>query len=94
MLEIVTSCHCIQFQGQLMVQTDLVGFWICAEISGMLKKNRLEELVPLGKRSAWLHTSILQNFARWHFFDVSKRIFMRDSYQNRREYLKSITKAL
>ena len=39
---------------------------------GMLKKNRLEELVSLGRRSAWLHASILQNFARWHFFDVNK----------------------
>ena len=36
----------------------------------MLKKNELEKLVSAMKRSAWLQASILQNFARRHFFDV------------------------
>ena len=36
----------------------------------MLKKNELEKLVSAVKRSAWLQASILQNFARRHFFDV------------------------
>ena len=39
-------------------------FWICAEILGMLNKNRLEKLVSPVKKSSWLHASTLQNFAR------------------------------
>ena len=38
----------------------------------MLKKNRLEKLVSPVKRSALLHASTLQNFARRHFFDVNE----------------------
>ena len=36
------------------------------------KKNRLEKLVSLVKRTAWLHASTLQNFARRHFSDVNE----------------------
>ena len=36
----------------------------------MLKKNELEKLVSVVKRSAWLQASILQNFNRRHFFDA------------------------
>ena len=43
----------------------------CAEISGMLKKNRQKKLVSPVKRSAWLHAYALQNFARRNFFDVN-----------------------
>ena len=50
----------------------LVGFEIFAEFSEMLKKNRLEKLVSPVKWSAWLYASTLQNFARWHFFDVNE----------------------
>ena len=50
----------------------LVGFWICAEVSGILKKNWLEKLVSPVKRSALIHASILQNFTRRHFFDLNK----------------------
>ena len=51
------------------------------EILGMLTKNRLEKLVSLLKRSAWLHASTLQNFARRHFFDVNEVcIFMKNRY--------------
>ena len=51
------------------------------EILGMLTKNRLEKLVSLLKRSAWLHASTLQNFARRHFFDVNEvSIFMKNRY--------------
>ena len=50
----------------------LVGFWICAEVSGIFKKNWLEKLVSPVKRSALLHASTLQNFARRHFFDVNE----------------------
>ena len=32
-----------------------------------VKKSRLEKLVSLVKRSAWLHASTLQTIARWHF---------------------------
>ena len=52
----------------------LVGFSICAEMSGLLKKNRLEKPVFLVKQSAWLHASTLQNFARRHFFEVNEII--------------------
>ena len=57
----------------------LVGFFICAENLGMLKKNRLEKLVPSVKRSAWLQVFALQNFDRQHLFDVNK-VF--DVYKN------------
>ena len=50
----------------------LVGFWICAEVSGIFKKNWLEKLVSPVKRSALLHASTLQNFTRRHFFDVNE----------------------
>ena len=50
----------------------LVGFFIFAEISEMLKKTQLEKLVSPVKWSAWLYASTLQNFARWHFFDVNR----------------------
>ena len=50
----------------------LVGFWICAEVSGILKKNWLEKLVSPVKRSSLLHASILQNFTRRHIFDLNK----------------------
>ena len=36
----------------------------------MLKENRLEKLISPVKWSAWLYVSYLENFARWHFFDV------------------------
>ena len=38
----------------------------------MLKKNRLGKPVSPVKRSALLHASTLQNFARRHFFDVNE----------------------
>ena len=38
----------------------------------MLKKKRLENLVSPVKRSALLHASTLQKFARRHFFDVNE----------------------
>ena len=50
----------------------LVGFRICAEISGMLKKNRLEKLVSPVIRSALLHASTFQDFARQYFFAVQE----------------------
>ena len=49
----------------------LVGFWICAEILELLKKNRLEKLISPVKTSTYLHTSTTQNFARQHFFEVN-----------------------
>ena len=49
----------------------LVGFWICAEILELLKKNQLEKLISPMKRSTYLHTSTMQNFARQHFFEVN-----------------------
>ena len=49
----------------------LVGFFIFAEISKMLKKNRLEKLVSPMKWSAWVYRSTLQNFAGQHSFDVN-----------------------
>ena len=49
----------------------LVGFWICAEISGLLKKNRLEKLVSCVKRSAYLHASTKQNFVWRRFSEVN-----------------------
>ena len=50
----------------------LVGFWICAGISGMLKKNWLEKFVSPMKRSPWLYASGLQKLARRHFFDINE----------------------
>ena len=50
----------------------LVGFFLFAEISEILKKNRLEKLVFPVKWSAWLYASTLQNFARQHFFNVNE----------------------
>ena len=41
----------------------LVSFWICVEISGLFKKNRLEKLLSPVERSAQLHASTKQNFA-------------------------------
>ena len=38
----------------------------------MLKKNRLEKLLSLVERSAWIRASILQNFAKRHLFDVNE----------------------
>ena len=38
----------------------------------MLKKNRLEKLLSLVKRSAWIRVSTLQNFAKRHLFDVNE----------------------
>ena len=45
---------------------------ICAEISGLLKKNRLEKLVSPVKRSTYLHASTKQNFAWRCFFEVNR----------------------
>ena len=42
------------------------------DFRGNLKKNRLEKLVSPLKRSAWLHASTLQNFARRHVSDVNE----------------------
>ena len=56
----------------IMVDQYLVGFWICAEISVMSKKNRLEKLVSPVKRSAWLDRSTLKTFDRCHLFDVNE----------------------
>ena len=50
----------------------LVGFWVCAEISGLLKKNRLEKLVSRVKRSAYLHASTKQNFLWRRFSEVNR----------------------
>ena len=50
----------------------LVGFWICAEISVLLKKNRLANLVSPVKRSASLHASNKQNFAWRRCFEVNR----------------------
>ena len=47
------------------------GFFIFAEMSETLKKNRLEELLSPVKWSAWLYASTLQNFARRYFFAVN-----------------------
>ena len=48
-------CHYGPFFALLRFYIDyLVSFWIWAEISGMLKKNRLEKLVSVVKRSACL----------------------------------------
>ena len=47
-----------------------------AEKAGLLKKNQLEKPVFPVKRSAWLHASTLQNFARQHFFEVNKVSFV------------------
>ena len=46
----------------------LVGFWICGEISELLKKNQLEKYVFSKKK---LHASTRQNFARQRFFAVN-----------------------
>ena len=48
-----------------------LGFLIFAEISEMLKKNRLEKFVSAVKWSTWLYVSTLQNFASRHLFDVN-----------------------
>ena len=37
-----------------------------------VKKSRLEKLVSLVKRSAWLHASTLQTIARRHFFILTR----------------------
>ena len=71
----------------------LVGFWICAEVSGILKKNWLEKLVSPVKRSALIHASILQNFTRRHFFDLNK-IFIVFSWEIDIKTWESIGKGL
>ena len=45
---------------------------IRAEISRLLKKNRLEKLVSPVKRSTYLHASTKQNFAWRCFFEVNR----------------------
>ena len=55
----------------------LAGFSICAEMTGLLKKNWLEKPAFPVKRSAWLHaSSTLQNFARRDFFEVIEVSFV------------------
>ena len=61
---------------QMIFRLVSVGFWICAKMSGLLKKNRLQKPVFPDKISVKLHASTLQNFARRHFLEVNEVSFV------------------
>ena len=83
------------FFSSFILDCYLIVFLIFAEISEMLKKNRLEKLFPV-KWSAWLYASALQNFTRRHFFylnGVSIVITWERDFETGENMWKVLTKA-
>ena len=77
--EMVTNGGCLgaatherDFMKYTRIVITVVGFFILNENLGPVKEKPTRKTCFPVKRSTWLHTSTLQNFARRHFFDVSE----------------------